>query len=309
MPEHPLHFENSPRRSLFANLLILTGLVLTGLFVGQFLGLLLAQAVTGLSLNQVADVVNQPTQYPGAWNALMWIQAGSSLGGFVAAPWLFWRFFEGRQVADFNQAGVNLVVWPLVFLLGILVMPFNGWVYELNQALDLPPVLQPVEDWMKAQETSLDELTKFLTQFSSPAQLLVGLLVVAVIPAVGEELLFRGVVQNLFRWAFGNVHVAIWLSAAIFSAIHFQFYGFFPRLILGALFGYLYAWTRNLGVAMFAHFVNNGITLVGVYLFRNKLVEYDIENTDSVPVLAALVSLGLATALLWAVRRTVKAEM
>lgn len=310
MPEHDYPLQNSEpfaarpdRRSLVANLFILTGLVLMGLFVGQLVGMVLAWLSTGLSLTELPNVLEQPGRYPGAWSALMWLQAGSSLGGFVGAPLLFWLLFEKRPLSAFEgQPLPPAVVWPLVFLLVVLAFPFNGWVYELNQALDLPPSLQGVEDWMKTKEADLEDLTKFLTSFASPWQLLIALLVVAAIPAVGEELLFRGVVQNLFRQAFGNPHLAIWLAAAIFSAIHFQFYGFLPRMLLGALFGYLYFWTRDLRVAMFAHFVNNGATLVLVYLYNRKLLDFNVEETESVPVLAALLSLIVAGGLLWVVR-------
>jgi membrane protease YdiL (CAAX protease family) len=313
MPEHDSVPENSNppvfrpyRRSLVANLLILTGLVLMGLFVGQLVGMVLAQLTTGLAFAQLPDVLTHPSRYPGAWSALMWLQAGSSVGGFIAAPLLFWVLFEKRRITDFAAESAPAgVVWPLVLLLVVLAFPFNGWVYELNQQLDLPPALQGVEDWMKAKEDSLDDLTKFLTAFGQPWQLVVGLLVVAAIPAVGEELLFRGVVQNLLRETFRNVHVAVWVSAALFSAIHFQFYGFLPRMLLGALFGYLYAWTRDLRVAMFAHFVNNGATLVMVYLFRQKVVDFDVENTESVPVFAALLSLAVTLGLLRLVWRSV----
>ena len=328
MAEHEFTPENSPdadktrdrtipnrqprrrSRSLLANLFILTGLVLMGLFGGQLIGMLFAQLATGVTITQLPDLLQHPARYPGAWSALMWIQAGAALGGFVGASLLFLLGFERRRLADFNAGGSATppTVWLLVFLLVVLAMPFNGWIYEMNQRLDLPPVLQGLEDWMKSKESGLEELTKFLTGFSSIGQLLVGLLVVAVLPAVGEELLFRGILQNLFRRAFTNVHVAVWLSAAIFSAIHFQFYGFLPRMLLGALFGYLYVWTRHLGVAMFAHFVNNGFTLVMVYLFRQRVVAYDIEETDSVPLLAAAFSLGMIALLLWAIYRQSRAE-
>lgn len=311
MPEHEFPPQNSEplaarqyRRSLVANLLILTGLVLMGLFVGQLVGMVLAWLTTGIPPTEQADVLTHPSRYAGAWSALMWLQAGSSLGGFVGAPLLFWLFFEKRHLGEFDGEPVPpTVVWPVVFLLVVLAFPFNGWVYELNQRLDLPPSLQGLEDWMKSKEDSLEDLTEFLTNFSSPWQLAVGLLVVAAIPAIGEELLFRGIVQNLFRRAVGNIHVAIWVAAAIFSAIHFQFYGFLPRMLLGALFGYLYAWTRDLRVAMFAHFVNNGATLVMVYLYHRNLLEFDIEKTESVPALAAVLSLGVTAGLLWVVKK------
>ena len=131
-----------------------------------------------------------------------------------------------------------------------------------------------------------------------PTLALVALVVVAVVPAVGEEVLFRGILQrNLTRWT-GNVHAGIWLAAILFSAIHVQFLGFVPRMLLGALFGYLYVWAGNIWIPILAHFVNNGFTILMVYLYQRKVVPVDIESNESVPLAAALVSAGVTVGLL-----------
>jgi membrane protease YdiL (CAAX protease family) len=111
----------------------------------------------------------------------------------------------------------------------------------------------------------MQELTTYLTNFENIVEFLAAIVILAVVPAIGEELLFRGILQNKITLLTKNYHVAIWVSAIIFSAIHFQFYGFVPRVLLGALFGYLYVWSGNLGVAILAHFINNGFTLFLIY--------------------------------------------
>jgi zinc transporter ZupT len=94
-----------------------------------------------------------------------------------------------------------------------------------------------------------------------------------------------------------NIHLAIWASAGIFSAIHFQFYGFVPRVLLGALFGYLYYWSGNLLIPIFSHFINNGFIVLMVYLNQNEMTTIDIEDGEAAPftvVLAgAVISMGL----------------
>jgi len=108
-------------------------------------------------------------------------------------------------------------------------------------------------------------LTKFLTQFNSAGRFWVGVVVIAIVPAVSEELVFRGVIQkNLVRWF--SPHVGVWLGAAIFSAIHFQFFGFVPRFVLGLALGYLYLWSGNILVSMAAHFTQNAFQLLILYL-------------------------------------------
>ncbi|MEJ7662013.1 MAG: CPBP family intramembrane glutamic endopeptidase [Hymenobacter sp.] len=117
--------------------------------------------------------------------------------------------------------------------------------------------LHGFELWARDNEDRAAGLTKFLTDFHSPGRLLVGLVVIAIVPAVAEELVFRGGVQrNLVAW-FGSRHVGVWLAAAIFSAIHVQFFGFVPRFVLGLVLGYLYEWSGNILVSMAAHFTQN----------------------------------------------------
>jgi membrane protease YdiL (CAAX protease family) len=296
MPENvPL----PPRRSPFplvSSLLMLIGFVLMGLFLGQLVGLAAALALTGFEADQAGTLLREPASVPGGWTALMLLQGGTSLGGFVLAPLLHWRFVEHRR--GFDGAALQPALLLLAGLAVVASFPLNTWVFELNRHLVLPEGLQPLEDWIKQKETSTGELTKFLTRIGEPARLLVALVVVAVIPAVGEEITFRGVGQNLLYRAFGNVHAAVWVSAAVFSAIHLQFYGFVPRLLLGALFGYLYVWSGSLWVPIFAHFVNNGFQLLALYLFRTRLIETDLEKVESVPVPAALFSLFLTASLL-----------
>ena len=121
----------------------------------------------------------------------------------------------------------------------------------------------------------------------------------AIIPAIGEEVLFRGIIQRKIFHKIGDMHISIWLTAILFSAIHLQFLGFFPRVILGAMFGYMYAWSRNLWTPIFAHFVNNATTLLMVYLSNQQLIAVDVENPESsITWTGALMSLVLTAVLL-----------
>ena len=100
-----------------------------------------------------------------------------------------------------------------------------------NLDMRLPEVLRSVEQWMRRQEDQMALLTEQLVMVTSTELLLVNLLVMAVIPAIAEEVYFRGAVQQIMTRLFAKEHIAIWITAIIFSAIHVQFYGFFPRMI------------------------------------------------------------------------------
>ena len=135
----------------------------------------------------------------------------------------------------------------------------------------------------------MEELTKYLTEFESTGYLLAAIIVIAVIPGIGEELLFRGFLQNLLKRIFKNDHAAIWIAAILFSAIHFQFYGFVPRMLLGALFGYLYYWSGNLLYPIIAHFINNFVSLIALYVYQKGLTNIDVESTEALPMMYVII--------------------
>lgn len=304
MVENDILTSKTPTYNVFGSLLILSGFILVGLLLGQLFGLLVASALTGIPFDKFTEVLAHPAEYPYAWLGIMAMQGLSAMAGFVVAPSLYLTWIERRSWHDFQSSTpLQPYIYLLVFLLVVVFMPFNGWIVKLNEQMQLPGFLKYIEVWMRQKEDMLAELTTFLTNFSEGWQLLLGLLVVAVIPAIGEEFLFRGIVQNLFLRASRNHHAAIWFSAVLFSAIHLQFYGFVPRMLLGAMFGYLYWWTKDLRVSIFAHFVNNGFMLLMIYLFRSHLTEVDIEKTNSVSIQVAAVSLLLTASFLYLIRR------
>lgn len=292
--------ERSPSRPpTIGGLMILLGFVLLGGVVSTLLLLGLLVILEGLgpadAQAYVLELASDPSAAPNGWYDLMLLQAVNHLGTFLLPALLYWSVIERRTWSQFNVRPLSAVAGlSLVTLIVVAFMPFDGLIIEWNQNIHLPQTLAPLEGWMRDKEKSLAGITKFLTTFQTTGQLLTALLVIAVIPAIGEETLFRGILQrNLTYWT-GNVHVGIWVAAALFSAIHVQFLGFFPRMLLGALFGYLYVWSGNLWVPILAHFVNNGFTVLMVYLYQRRMTTIDVEGTDSVPVLGALVS-GLLT--------------
>ena len=280
-----------------SKIMILVGLSLVFMTIGSVIGIFLFTQITGMPFAQVAEFQEHFNDYPNMYDAVMALQTFSTPIPFIAASFFFWIVIEKQPINALSFREIKPSIFLLVALLVIIFMFFDALVIEWNQAITFPQSLKGVEKWMKESEESAGELTKFLTTFKTPSQLIVAMVVVAVLAGISEELLFRGVLQNITLRAFGNPHIAIWFAAFVFSFIHLQFYGFFPRMFLGALFGYLYYWTKNLWVPMFAHFVNNGFTLLMAYLYSTKAVKVNIEDTKSVPLTTALGSL-LLTALI-----------
>ena len=171
------------------------------------------------------------------------------------------------------QEALAAVVVMLLAIPGINLL--SAW----NQQMVLPEWMSGIEQWMRMQEDAAAQLTEQFLRVDTVGGLLVNIGLMALLPAVGEELTFRGVVQGMFT---RNRHVAIWATAAIFSFVHLQFYGFLPRMLLGAMFGYMLWWTGSLWVPMLMHFVNNCAAVVVAYLAYNHLEEGRAEMLDTI---------------------------
>jgi membrane protease YdiL (CAAX protease family) len=288
----------SPGLPPFYKFLILLVFMAAGICVGMFVALVGLVLFYGFSLTDMATVTQNPRAFANGRSAMIFYQVATHFFMFTAAPLLFLKMTE-TSVKRYLFTKENLPGLILLSaLLAVLIMPANSWLIDWNAKLHMPEVLKGFEIWAKQKEEVLAELTKYLTQFDTIGQMLMGLLAFALVPAIGEELVFRGILQRSFMRWLKNHHVAIWLTAIIFGAIHVQFFGFFPRVILGAMFGYLYFWSGNLWVPVAAHFMNNGFTVVLLYLQQHKLIQANIESTESMPWYLGLVSLVISVALL-----------
>lgn len=287
------------RVQLFLDIVKLIVVLVIALFVSNFLALLIALPFTEFDLTLITNLLENPTNYPEARTALMLMQGVIALCVFIIAPAIHIKYFDKslsfNQLFQKNTFSIGFILIVLTLGIAIIEMPWIGWLGQWNNEWIFPEVF---ENWARAKEEHMKEITIFLTEFRTFEQFLLGFVVIAILPGIGEELLFRGVLQNKLKQLFGNVHTAIWVTAIVFSAIHFQFYGFAPRMLLGAVFGYLYHWTGNLTYPILAHFVNNGFTVLMMYLYQQQQVDIDID-TEVIPLDNGMVSLGLTMILLF----------
>jgi membrane protease YdiL (CAAX protease family) len=268
-----------------SSLLVIIGLFLIGfLFLGSVIQILVMMAA-GASVTDFMNSDGDLSKLPNAWLGMIFGQGLGSFMGFIGTAWFYWRIIEKKSWKDLDFEKVpTLAVFGMVVLIEIAFMGFNGWLQELNQAFSFPEFLKNLEILLKGMEDKLAETTKFFTDFTSFWQFLLAFFVIAVIAGIGEELIFRGLIMRKILLGTGNPHVAIWVSAFIFAAIHFQFYGILPRMMLGVLFGYFYLWTGNIRVPIFAHIFNNGFAITIMYLHNIGIVKADLESMDDVPL-------------------------
>lgn len=294
-PSHSLR-ERSPSSAI----LIIIGFVLIGMVIGNLLAAVVMLTVGGIGSDSLSDINGALMESSSGWLALMLGQAIAALCTFVFSGLLYWKLIENKKFSDLSfRALPPAAVFLFVIVIQVFFMPFNGWLQAINQSMQLPASLKGIEDFMRNMEDSLSGMTKFLTTFNSVGELILAFLVIAVIAGVGEELIFRGLIQRKLYLATKNPHVAIWVAAFIFSAIHFQFYGFLPRLMLGAMFGYFYYFTGNIWIPIVAHIFNNGLAVMLLFLSNQEMIGKDIEEMDNVPFPAAVTSVILAIGLLW----------
>ena len=249
--------------SVFSKLLILIGLLFVFAVFGSVIWLLITHG-------DMAD--------SGSMKLLQLIQ---SIAVFILpAIVLAYLCSNNAKVFLSLDKPVNWIAVLFVILFMILIVPFINLLGDLNQRLVLPDALSGLEKMMKSSENDRAELTaKFLNVHNLPA-LFFNIFLIAILPAIGEELFFRGAIQGVLQRKL-NVKLAIWITAIVFSAIHMQFYGFVPRMLLGAFFGYLLVWSDNLWLSIVAHFSNNVLAVIFYYLKNNGYKVPDIDTAGT----------------------------
>ena len=278
-----------------------TGTRIALLFLLLLAGLLLAGAVVTL-LGRWAS--------PDEEGRLVMIYAGTVVQSLIAiaAPALSLAFLTEKRPARYlGLSGNDKMGREIVFTLAIFLFsyPLASFLSQWNRQMVLPEAFRDLERMMRSMEDAAMETTELILSFDTVGGLLVNLLVVGVLAAVSEELFFRGALQQLLQEWYRSGHAAVWTSAVIFSLIHFQFYGFLPRMLLGALLGYLFLYTRNLWIPILFHFINNAIVILVHYFWGSTTWFRELDELPlTLPYLAVSVTGGLVTLLLFRLYRT-----
>lgn len=263
-------------------LLILVFLAFAGLSVASLISLGLGSLIWGFDSTQIqAASINPSTSQELSFLKLS--QVITSIGVFII-PSLILKEISGFSFL--KELKVNFSSYLLLILISSLVMilqnPLINLLAQWNASLNLPEWLFGVQQWMETSEAQAEILTEKFLKMNNVSDLLITLFIIAVIPALGEELLFRGTIQPIIQQIYKNQHIAIWLTAFIFSFIHFQFFGFLPRFLLGAFLGYLYIWGKSLVFPIVAHFSNNGLAVLLSYAKQNSILPALLQESEEV---------------------------
>lgn len=286
---------------------VIAFVILLSLLITMILALIIALPIYGLK--EVTGIANSQNFTDNNIGVLKFLQIFQSVGLFVLPSLLLAHLFSPNI---FKYLKLNTVPYPQGIILAISIIivssPFINILGEFNSNMSLPEFLSGIERWMRESEDSANHITELFLKTSTTMGLLVNILMIAIIPAVGEELLFRGIIQRIFSEWTKNYHWGIWISAIIFSALHLQFYGFIPRVILGASFGYLLAWSGNLWFPVIAHFINNAVAVFAYHFYNKGIINIDPDKlgTENGYQYIAVISLSLMIFLFWSFYRVDK---
>jgi uncharacterized protein len=289
----------------FPQLMFTAFVVLVSFLVTLLLSMIIAVPLFGLDSLTAVPTINDLSN-PESIRVLKYFQVVQSIGLFIIPPFIIARLYSDH-ISGYLFLNKNTTS-PSVFLTAVLVifsLPLVNFIAGWNAQMEFPEWLSGMEQWMKNAEENAMELTEAFLKTETTGGLVFSLFMIAFLPAVGEEFLFRGIIQRIFTGWTKNYHWGIWISAILFSALHIQFYGFVPRLLLGAVFGYLLVWSGSMWLPVTAHFINNGFAVVAMFLIDRNILNPGVEDIGSTDGshYAAVLSLIVTILMLWLIRK------
>ncbi|MEJ1241952.1 CPBP family intramembrane glutamic endopeptidase [Chryseolinea sp. T2] len=275
-------------RSTFPITLVLSSSTLTNVL----LGFLLIGPLAGMGLGSIvydgdlmSDINDHQSSSALAF-ALMLKQGATTLVGLILIPIIQILVIERKPLSGlFPQASWHPTLLLLVSIATILLIVAVSPIIIWNAAWELPVVLSDFERWALTAQARSVHVVSILTSQTSIPYIFGAAIVTVFLPAIGEELVFRGIIQNQLMGKSNNHHLAIWGAAMIFSLAHFHIYGLVPRVLFGALFGYAYHWSGNLLYPIIMHFVNNAFVLMLSYHTMPYSDQFGVDQSNSLPTI------------------------
>jgi membrane protease YdiL (CAAX protease family) len=260
--------------------LLLFILIFIGIFTAfNILGIIAVGLIYGFDL--IMDIANLNFTNPQSIPALYILQIVTTTIPIFLAPIIF-AYWVVKDPQEYLKPSFRFpwMLFVIAFFVMMISSPLIEFLSNVNQQLVLPKWLNGLEKWMKKSEESARRVTMAILQMNTLWDCIKNVILIGFLTAVAEEFMFRGGLQTIMARLTKNIHAAIWITAALFSAFHMEFYGFLPRLLLGALFGYFVAYSGSIWPAVWGHFLNNATAVVATYLYQKKHIKLNPDATD-----------------------------
>lgn len=279
-----MQFPIIKRTNKLERIFLLTVLVILGLIIGSVAGALFSP-LTGCD--------------PMSLDSLRFMQISSQIFTFIIPPILYAALTKEKP---FKSLGFNksTLLWLILgATLIYFIMPLNSVFAEWNANIKLPESMSALENIMKELQENATEIMEKMVNVNTVGGLVLNLFMIAGLAALGEEMLFRSVIQTSLIKICKNAHVGIFLASFIFSFIHFEFYGFIPRLVLGLLLGYMFYYSNSIWIPMAMHFMNNGTIVVLYFLNNVGITNIDVESFGETNTFILILSIVATAALIY----------
>ena len=276
----------------FSKIIFSLFIILATFLLTFIIGFLIAIPLFQINISNLTNVLSNYND-PENLRFLKYLQTIQAIGLFIIPAFIIAYLFNTDSIRylKFSSISVRPITLTIIILLGSI--PIINMLNVINEAMQLPEWLSGIEAWMKEKEMSAQGLTEAFLRMDSISDLIFNIVMIGVLPAIGEELIFRGVFQRLFAEWTKNIHWGIVIAAILFSAMHMQFYGFLPRLILGILLGYLFYWSGSIWVPILGHFVNNATAVIVYYFYADEMSK-EVENFGAAEGSFIYLIIGLA---------------
>lgn len=202
---------------------------------------------------------------------------------FIAAPLIFLTIFYRNKIKQYLQLRHFQPIYLLLFPLALFMLyPLMGYLAFFIDKIDFP-------DFLSQMDADATESLTRLLKMDHPIDLIINLLLISILPGIGEELLFRGIIQKEIYQKWNRPHLAIWVTAFIFAAFHFQIVGFLPKMMIGVVLGYAYFFSGSLILPMVIHAINNGFATVSYY-FAGEGIKAENIPDQNIPLGSVIIS-------------------
>lgn len=262
------------------------------LFAALFIGLCL----TSLLSEWGADLFGRDSR-----EALLLTSAMQSLLSFILPAWICYRLMKPDPLRSLGLKRSFSGAWILLTVAAMAAaVPALNEIIHLNESIRFSPAVDALfSQWEEQAQT----MTDVMLSTDSVGGLIAGILIIGILTGFGEEIFFRGALQPMLVGKGVSASGAVWIAAIVFSIMHFQPYGFIPRVLLGAFFGYLYLWSGSIWLPATAHALNNSMVVLMTWLSRHGTSESWYEDagvSDGFPAMA-LVSVAATCAVIFAI--------